>query len=90
VWITGAIVLVFAAGLCVLGIVRESVAWRRSGRELERLAGLPRREPRNPVLVLEPSGGGETGAPSAALSPEDAALAALIAEERSGGLPRPS
>jgi hypothetical protein len=85
VWIAGAAVLVFAIGLCVYGIAREAVAWRRGGRELARLATLPRREPRNPVLTLEPAAGAETAIPATVPSPQGAALGALIAEERSGG-----
>lgn len=90
VWITGAAVLAFASGLCVYGIAQEVVAWRRSGRELARLATLLRREPRNPVLTLEPAADAGTAALHGAPSPQDAAIAALIAEERPGGPSRPS
>jgi hypothetical protein len=83
VWIAGAAVVIFAAGLCAWGIVWEIVAWRRWTREQARLSTLPRREPRNPVLVLETDDGAPSPSPS--LSPEDAAVAALIAQERPAG-----
>jgi hypothetical protein len=52
VWIVGAALLVFAAGLCAYGLAKEVRATFASAREAGRLATLPRREPRNPVLVL--------------------------------------
>jgi hypothetical protein len=84
VWIAGAALLSFAAGMCAWGILRELVAWRHGTLEQARIATLPRREPRGPVLVLE------AAAEPPALSPQDAAVAALLAQERSGRGARPS
>jgi hypothetical protein len=52
VWIVGAVLLVFAAGLCAYGLAEEVRTRFASAREAGRLATLPHREPRNPVLVL--------------------------------------
>jgi hypothetical protein len=81
VWSGGAALVTLAAGLCAWGIAREISAWRRGSREQARLATLPRREPRNPVLVLE--SGHE--APSPLPMHRETAVAALIAQERSAG-----
>jgi hypothetical protein len=82
VWIAGAALLVCATGLCAHGIAGEIAAWRREHLERARIATLPRREPRNPVLVLE--------SVEVASTPDDAAVAAVVAEERSARLARPS